>query len=213
MCSRTGSNWSQEAYIKAVNSDTDDRFGSSVSLFENTLAVGAHYENSNQTTITNSDTASSDNSSTNSGAVYIYTWSGSIWTQEAHIKAANNDISDEFGFQISLSSDTLAVGAKMEDSNQTSITTGPTASTDNSNTDSGAVYLYSWSGNTWTQIAYIKTTNNEVGDSFGDSISLSRDTLAVGASMEDSNQNIITNAPTASDDNSSSDSGAVYVYY
>ena len=66
------SGWAQEAYIKASNSNNGDYF-SNVSLYGDTLAVGAGSEDSNQTTITNDNsTASSDNSNSGSGAVYVY---------------------------------------------------------------------------------------------------------------------------------------------
>ena len=61
---------------------------------------------------------------------------------EAYIKADNNDAGDLFGFSISISGDTLAVGAQSETSNQTTITNGTSASSDNSSSDSGAVYVY-----------------------------------------------------------------------
>ena len=67
--------WEQEAYVKASNNDAGDRFGNSVALDGDTLAVGAYFEDSNQTTITNDNsTASSDNSNSNSGAVYVYSF-------------------------------------------------------------------------------------------------------------------------------------------
>ncbi len=209
---RTGSSWTQEAYIKAVNNGPYDIFGSSTSLSGDTLAVGALGEDSNQTTITNGGTASTDNSNQQSGAVYIYKRTGSSWIQEAYIKAVNNNISDQFGANTSLSGDTLAVGASNEDSNQTTITNGTTASTDNSGSENGAIYIYKRTGNSWTQEAYIKSANNDANDQFGQSTSLSGDTLAVGVPSEDSNQTTITNGATASGNNSNSNSGAVYLY-
>ena len=62
----------QQAYLKAANNDAGDRFGYSVSLDGDTLAVGAPREDSSQTTITNGTTASSDDSNSSSGAVYVY---------------------------------------------------------------------------------------------------------------------------------------------
>ena len=138
----TGGNWAQEAYIKASNNDADDRFGFSVSLDGDSLAVGAYYEDSNQTTITNGSSASANNGSAKSGEVYVYKRTGAIWAQEAYVKASNNDAGDLFGYRVSLSGDTLAVGAYQEDSNQTTITNGSSASADNSNSASGAVYVY-----------------------------------------------------------------------
>jgi trimeric autotransporter adhesin len=39
-------------------------------------------------------------------------------------------------------------------------------------------------GTTWTQQAYLKASNTEARDSFGTSVSLSGDTLAVAAEAE-----------------------------
>ena len=104
--------------------------------------MGAYKEDSNQTTITNGTTASSDDSITNSGAVYVYKRTGTSWAQEAYVKAANKDNSDEFGKSVALSGGTLAVGSHLEDSNETTITNGTIASSDDSSTNSGAVYVY-----------------------------------------------------------------------
>lgn len=67
---------------------------------------------------------STDNSNTASGAIYVYTRSGITWTQEAYLKADNNDnSSDSFGASVSISGDALAVGASGESSNQTTTIT------------------------------------------------------------------------------------------
>ena len=124
---RSGTVWSFEAYIKAPNAGINDRFGNAVSLLADTLAVGAYQEDSCLTSI--ATTVSADNSCYEAGAVYIYVRSGTVWTFEAYIKAPNADGNDQFGNAVSLSADTLAVGAYLEDSCSTSIAT--TASTDN----------------------------------------------------------------------------------
>ncbi len=209
---RTGITWAQEAYIKAPNVNTGDRFGSAVSLDQDTLLVGARGEDGNQTIITNGTTASSDNSATDAGAVYVFKRTGATWAQEAYLKAANNGLNDWFGVNVSVSSDTVVVGAWFEDSSQTTITNGTIASSDNSASDSGAVYIFKRSGANWSQEAYLKATNSEAIDAFGMSVSVSGDTVAVGALGEDSNQTTITNGATASSDNAAADSGAVYVF-
>jgi hypothetical protein len=212
---RTGTTWAQEAYIKAANNNAEDWFGKSIALDEDTLAVGAIYESSNQTTITNGTSASSDNSKYRSGAVYVYKRTGTTWAQEAYIKAANSDSwgsGDQFGYSVSLSGDTLAVGANYEDSDQTTNTNGISASSNNDNSDSGAVYIYKRTGNSWVQEAYIKAANNDNNDEFGTSLTLGKDMLAVGAINESSNQTTITIGTGTSSDNSNNKSGAVYVY-
>ena len=78
--------WAQEAYIKAVNNNSSIRasFGyAGARISGDTLAVGAMDESSNQKTITNGTTASSNTSGSNSGAVYVYKRSGTSWVQEA----------------------------------------------------------------------------------------------------------------------------------
>ena len=210
---RSGVNWAQEAYVKAVNADAANQFGHSVALSGDTLAVGAQGEDSNQTTITNGTTASADKSAFSAGAVYVYRRSGVNWAQEAYVKAANAGVGDNLGYSVALSGDTLAASAFLEDSNQTTITNGTSASLDNSATNSGAVYVYHRSGVNWAQEAYVKAANAGAADWFGHSVALSGDTLAVGAPLESSNQITITNGTSASADNAATNSGAVYVYH
>jgi hypothetical protein len=193
---------SQEAYIKASNTGAGDNFGFSVSLSGDTLAVGAYLEASNATGINGNE---ADNSAIGSGAVYVFTRAGTTWTQQAYIKASNTDANDFFGTSVSLSGDTLAVGAYGEDSNATG-TNG--SEEDNSAPDSGAVYVFTRAGMTWTQQAYIKASNTDASDFFGWSVSLSGDTLAVGTLYEASNATGINGNQA---DNSALNSGAVYV--
>ncbi len=71
--------------------------------------------------------------------------------------------------------------------------------------------MYTRSGTTWSQQAYVKASNTGVGDQFGHSVPLSADgsTLAVGAWFEDSAATGINGNQA---DNSASGAGAVYVY-
>lgn len=209
---RTGTTWAQEAYIKPSNTEAGDSFGTSVAVFENTIVVGAHREDSNQTTITNGATASADNSNADSGAAYVFKRTGTTWAQEAYLKPSNNDIGDRFGISVAIFEDTIAIGSNGEDSNQTTITNGATASADNSLTNSGAIYVFKRAGVTWTQEAYVKAPNVNIGDNFGFSVSIYNDTLVAGATAEDSNQITITNGTTASSDNSVNGAGAAYVF-
>ncbi|EOQ96299.1 FG-GAP repeat protein [Leptospira wolbachii serovar Codice str. CDC] len=209
---RSGNSWTQEAYLKASNAEVDDRFGISVAIDGDTIAVGANEEDSNQTTITNGLPASNDNNASNSGAVYVFQRTGSTWVEQAYIKPPNTGVDDQFGVSISISGDTIAVGSFLEDSIQTTITNGPTATGDDSATQSGAAYVFQRSGSTWSQQAYLKASNAQSDDRFGVTVSISGDTIVVGANLEDSNQTTITNGATASSDNSATQSGAAYVF-
>ena len=135
--------WSQQAYIKASNTDDSDNFGSSVSVSDdgNTLAIGAQSEDSASAGING---AENDNSVSQAGAVYLYSRSDGSWTQQAYIKASNPNTA-LFGYSTSLSGDghSLAVGAAGEDSDLSGIAVGIESGDDNEEAaDSGAVYLY-----------------------------------------------------------------------
>jgi len=183
-----GEDWSQQAYVKASNTGEDDRFGGSVALSTDgmTLAVGAARESSNATGI-NGD--QDNNLAYEAGAVYVFRFDGTIWSQQTYIKASNTEaghtFGDYFGENIALSDDgaTLAVGAHGEDSNATGIDGDQS---DNSAGWSGAAYVFRFDGEDWSQQAYVKASNG--GGHFGGSMALSDDgaTLAVGAVLESS---------------------------
>jgi hypothetical protein len=209
---RSGSTWKQQAYLKAANAGEYDYFGKRNAIFGDTVVVGAPFEDSSVTTITNGTGASADNSATDSGAVFIYQRSGSTWAQQAYLKAVNAANSDEFGWHTTISGDTVVVGVPKEDSSETTITNGTGASNDNSASDSGSVYIYQRNGSTWAQQAYLKAANAGAGDSFGWSTAIYGNTVVIGSIYEDSNQVTITNGTSASADNSATNSGAVYIY-
>ena len=206
---RSGTTWSQQAYIKASNTNADDNFGRAVNLSDdgNTLAVGASGEASNDNGI---DATQTDNSLADAGAVYVFTRSGSAWSQQAYIKASNTDAADYFGAAVSLSTDgnTLVVGTPGEDSSSTGIGGSEVS---NNASGAGAVYVFARNGSSWSQRAYIKASNTDAGDNFGNDVSLSADgnTLAVAARYENSNATGINRNQI---DNSASNAGAVYIF-
>jgi len=137
---RAGTRWSQEAYVKASNTDAYDVFGYSFALSADgsMLAVGAYGEGSNATGVGGDQTA---NTLARAGAVYVFTRAASVWSQRDYVKASNTGRYDQFGTSVALSSDgsTLAVGASQEDSNATGV--GGDQS-NNSASSSGAVYVF-----------------------------------------------------------------------
>ena len=208
---RSGTIWSQQAYIKASNTEPNDSsshsrdyFGDSVAIAENTIAVGAYGEWSNATGINGDET---NNSTPEAGAVYVFTRSITIWSQQAYIKASNTGRDDNFGYAVSISGETLAVGAREERSNATGVNG---SQTDNSAFASGAVYVFTRSGTTWNQQAYVKASNTNAYDYFGGSVSISGDTLVVGAHGEDSNASGVNGNQA---DNSATLAGAAYVFF
>ena len=202
---RTGTTWNQQSYIKASNTDAYDWFGYSVSLSGNTLAVGAPEEASNAQGI-NGDQA--DNSAIYSGAAYVFIRTGATWTQQAYIKASNSMEGAWFGRSLSLSGDTLAVAAPDESGGSTGINGDQTVN--GATSMSGAVYVFTRTGVTWTQQAYIKASNTGQTDTFGISVCLSGDSLAVGAPNEAS---VAKGIGGDQADNSGVGAGAALVVY
>ncbi|TKB53618.1 MAG: integrin, partial [Nitrospira sp.] len=195
--------WSQQAYVKASNTEANDEFGFSVALDGDTLAVGAWLEASAATGIDGNQT---DNNAAGSGAVYVFTRTNEVWSQQAYVKASNTEANDEFGFSVALDGDTLAVGATFEASNATGIDGNQT---NNSAGASGAAYVFTRTNGVWSQQAYLKASNTGTGDLFGGRIALAGNTLAVGAFFESSAATGINGNQT---DNNAGGSGAVYVF-
>ena len=111
---------------------------------------------------------------------------------QAYLKAPNAGANDLFGWSVAVSGDTVAVGAYLEDSNQTTITNGTTTNADGGAGNAGAVYIFRRMGVTWVHEAYLKAPNAEASDNFGISVAVSGDTMAVGAFGEDSNQTSVS---------------------
>lgn len=219
----------QVAYLKAAHPDMGDHFacggslpghiGSAlaVSADGNTIVVGAPHESSAARGINGN---AADNSLYNAGAAYVFVRRGDAWVQQAYVKASNAGQSDLFGMSVAVSADgnTMAVSAPWERSAVTGINGDQN---DDSMPQAGAAYIFTRSGDSWSQQAYIKASNTgrpasaddplADGDQFGSSLALSGDgnTLAVGAITEDSAATGI-NGDAASD--AAQSAGAVYVF-
>ncbi|WP_437485633.1 cadherin-like beta sandwich domain-containing protein [Sorangium sp. So ce1014] len=200
---RSGTTWTQQAYLKASNTGGGDAFGASVTLSGDTLAVGATGEASAATGVNG---AQADNAASGSGAVYVFTRSGTTWTQQAYVKASNTGAGDAFGASVAISAHTLAVGATGEASAATGVNG---AQADDSAPGSGAVYVFTRSGTSWSQQAYLKASNAESGDAFGSAVSIDNDFLIAGAPGEDSSS---TEWGWLESDNGAPGGGAAYLF-
>ena len=181
--------WTQQAYIKAWNTDAGDRFGRSVTISDdgNTLAVGAFSEGGDAS-------GSGGNDLDASGAVYVYERDMSgTWSPSTYLKASDAQSIGSFGIVVEISGDgqTLAVGATA---------TGPT----------GAIYVYSRDASGWSEQVRLDAPD-DVNNLFGYHIAISDDgdTLVAGTPLQDSGIPGIGGDPS---DVSAESSGAAYVY-
>lgn len=177
--SRSGSDWSQDAYVKPVFSTlhafsrplVELRFGETMTLSGDgkTLAVGATSDFIARSGVYNFSNSNSSSSTTSSISACL-----------------------EFYPSSSSSSSTSSSRSVSSSSSSKSSTTSSSSSSTSSykgGSGSGAVYMFRRKENGWDEEAHVKASNAQEGDSFGSSITLSIDgnTMAVGAIGDDSN--------------------------
>ena len=226
---RAAGRWALDAFVKAWNSEPEDRFGSALALSSDgaLLAVGSPGEDSAaagvffpadprwRTTVHN-------NAGADSGAAYVYRRTPEDpWSPEVFIKASDAGVADAFGAALALSADgtTLAVGAS-EDSTATGVWTAShpgwrTALAAAGAEDSGGVHVYRRTRlGIWTSEAFVKAPETGVADAFGGALALSGDgeALAVGAPSEDGRANAQPQSGLAAGDETADGAGAVYLY-
>lgn len=175
---RSNGNWSEQQALTASNAGAGDQFGKSVAIDGDTLVVGAPNEDGDA----NSTATIPNDNAAFAGAAYVFTRTNGVWSQLKYLKGDNAAPGDNFGDTVAISGSSIAVGA-----------TGRDAST-------GAVYVFTGSGSSWSQQPMLQASNAQAGDTFGYSIALSEDRLVVGADTADDNANLLTA------------SGAVYVF-
>jgi trimeric autotransporter adhesin len=206
---RGNAGWAQSSYLKATNTASSAYFGIAVALSGDgsTLLVGASGDDGNATGVNG---VPADYTATDSGAAYVYRRTATSWVIQAYLKSNQADTSDFFGGAVAISHDgnRVAVAAAQEDGGAT----GVGGFVDNAASGAGAVFLFTRSGNDWSNEAYVKASNTAAGDQFGHALALSGDgsILVVGAPQEDSGSVGSTNGDQ--DDNTQPDSGAVYVF-
>ena len=148
---RSGSTWTQQQKLISDDGYYSDWFGYSVALDGETLVVGAY-----------GDTIGAN---FKQGSAYVFTRSGSTWTQQQKLIDPNGAMSDHFGWSVAVEGDTLLVGAMY----------------DYTGGGKGSVYVFTRNGSTWTQQQELIANDGEPGEHFGYSVAISGDTLLVGA--------------------------------
>ena len=153
--------WAQAAELTASDGASGDELGNSVLISANTLVAGARY-------------ATVDGHSLQ-GAAYVFTEPGAAWanmTQTAKLTAADGAANDEFGNSVSISGNTLVVGAY--------------GATVDGQSYQGAAYVFTEPGSAWasmTQTAKLTASDGAANDAFGNSVSISGNTVVAGANF------------------------------
>ncbi len=197
---RSGSSWSQQAYLKASNTEAGDGFGFSVAISGDTAVIGALGEDGGTTGVNSTP----NEGAANAGAAYVFVRTGGTWSQRAYLKAGNAGEEDKFGSSVTISGDAVVVGAYGESSS----TTGGNSTPNENASYAGAAYVFVRNGGTWGQLAYLKAGNTGAYDYFGRSLAVSGDTLVIGAYGESSSTMGVNSTPNEN----ASFAGAAYVF-
>jgi hypothetical protein len=174
--------------IKAFNPGAGDLFGSSLSVSDRFIVIGAPREDNSRRSVLNdlansTDLASIENDNRqDAGAVYVYSFNSanSLIELFSYLKATNSDVNDFFGSSLVIENSTLVVGAPGEDGSGVGFNRDMQT---NGSTDSGAVYIFSLNenSNAWVETAYIKADDNQPQSLFGQYVGLHENNLVVAA--------------------------------
>ncbi|MBX3290498.1 MAG: VCBS repeat-containing protein [Acidobacteria bacterium] len=152
---RNGEVWTRQQTLTPLDGAAGHQFGQSVAISGDTVIIGAIFSDGNATT---------------SGAAYVFTRSGGVWTQQQKLAASDGLGGDQFGASVAISGDTVIVGATFGDGNVT---------------DSGAAYIFTRSGGVWTEQQKLTASDGAGADWFGTTVSINNDTAITGAPFDD----------------------------
>ncbi|MDN5864112.1 MAG: Ig-like domain-containing protein, partial [Gammaproteobacteria bacterium] len=141
-----------EQRVTADDGTEGDVFGESVALDGNTALIGAD----GVTVGGNSE----------QGAVYVFSKSGTVWTQTQRLTASDGAELDQFGWSVALDGTTALVEARDAMIGFDRV---------------GAAYVFEQSGGVWSQTAKLTASDGALGDQFGFSVALDGTTALVAA--------------------------------
>jgi hypothetical protein len=150
--------WGQVKKLTGSDVVPDDVFGSSVALSGDTAVVGAYFHASAV------------------GAAYVFQQNlggANGWGEVKKLTASDGALNDNFGFSLALSGDTAVVGAVGAVSNM------------------GAAYVYERNQggvDVWGEVKKLNASDGLANDQFGDSVTISLDTVVVAAYGDDDNK-------------------------
>lgn len=125
---RVGGQWLQHAKLSSSQPRIDAGFGGAIDRDGDYLVVGARNDHGPQP---------------NCGAVYVFHYNGTNWTEQAKLTASDATTDDLFGASLSIEGDRIVVGASAEDGNR------------------GAIYVFNRNGTSWTQVAKLAPNDSD----------------------------------------------------
>ncbi|MEQ1606744.1 MAG: hypothetical protein ABL999_17920 [Pyrinomonadaceae bacterium] len=158
---RSGTTWAQQAKLVAGDGASTDYFGDSVAIAGDTVVVGA--------------TEDAAGANIQQGSAYVFTRSGTAWSQEAKLTAGDGTAFDYFGFSVAVDANTAVIGTLQDVG---------------ANFQQGSAYVFVRSGTTWTQQQKLLAGDGAANDSFGNSVFILGDTVMLGAAGDTNAANI-----------------------
>lgn len=205
---RSGGIWTQQAKLTADDGAAADSFGYRVAVDGSTAVVGSYWADvagqvdqgaayvfvragttwAQQAKLVSSDGAGSDqfghsvavsgrtavvgsNNHGGTGAAYVFAAKGATWTERAKLTASDAADGSGFGFALGVSGRTIVVGDPVHAAG--------------ANTEQGAAYVFTLSGNRWVEQAKLTAADGAAGDFLGRSVAVSGDTVVAGAQFDD----------------------------
>ena len=152
-----GSTWVEEQKLLAGDGAGGDGFGSSVSVFGDTVIVGSGGDDNKK--------------GVNAGSAYVFRFDPDGpggWTQQQKLLAFDTAVVGSFGFSVSISGDAAVIGSLLSD-------------------DRSAAYVFRFDGESsqWLPEHKLVPSDGAGADQFGRSVAIDGDTAVIGAWSSD----------------------------
>ncbi|HYG53014.1 MAG TPA: T9SS type A sorting domain-containing protein, partial [Flavobacteriales bacterium] len=151
-----GSSWVTEQKLTATDGAAGDVFGFSIDHNDTSIVIGAY--------------SKFVSPHTSAGAVYIFNYNGTGFTQQQKLTAPDYMTDDWFGYAVGLSGKTIVTTAFHDD---------------NFGAESGSGYIYRYNGTTWIYELKIYANDADLADEFGQAIAVDNFSILVGAPKND----------------------------
>jgi hypothetical protein len=155
---RSGDRWVQQQQLVPPVRETNDLFGASIAIWENTALVGAP--------------GSTVNGAGLRGAAYAFVRSGSTWSMQRKLTAADGIAEDRFGSAVAVRNDIALFGAPFHEHNGI-------------NANHGSGYISTRTGTEWSEPSEVRASDGQNNDWFGSAVALSDGMMLVGSPNDD----------------------------